>query len=104
MLVPAFRPAAAVAAAAGSPAPLRLPAVQDSVRQGLPHAVEGVRDGVHVADLVPVIGRDRDLPYAEPLLHEFDDDLGVEVPVVRQPPERELLQCADGIGPIAAVE
>src|SRR3954453_4218353 len=104
MLVPAFRPAEAVAAAAaGSPAPLRLPAVEDGVRQSFPHTVEGVRDAVHVADLVPVVRRDRDLLDAESLADELDDDLRVEVPVVRQPPERELLQGADGVGPVAAV-
>src|SRR4051812_1193397 len=105
MLVPAFRgPGAGAVAVAGPSAALRLPAVEDGVREGFPHAMEGVRDAVHVADLVAVVRRDRDLFDAESLLDEFDDDLRIEVPVVRQPPERELLQGAHRIRTVSAVE
>ena len=54
--------------------------------------IPGVLQAVHAADLVPVVGGDRQLLQPEPGEEELDDDLGVEVEVVRVQRERDLAQ------------
>ncbi len=52
--------------------------------------VLGVLHAVDVADLVAVVGGDRDLRDPEPCLVQLDDDLGVEVEAVDVVVERQL--------------
>ena len=60
------------------------------VPQRRQHDVLRVLHAVHAADLVAVVGRDRQLDDALPGVQQLDDDLGVEVEVVRVEPERDL--------------
>jgi hypothetical protein len=51
--------------------------------EGRQSDVLGVPDAVDVADLVAVVGGDRHLDDPLPGVEQLDDDLGVEVEVVR---------------------
>ena len=65
--------------------------------------VPGVAETVHVADLVAVVGGDRDLDDALPGLEQLHDDLRVEVEVVVVAVEGEVPQGGDRVGPVARV-
>src|SRR6185312_16407725 len=69
------------------------------------HHVERISDAVDAADFVAVISRDRqltDLALREK--HELDDDLGVEMEVVRVPLEGNIAKRIDRIDAVAGVE
>ena len=59
---------------------------------------------VHVADFVAVKRRDRQFRDAQFPEHELDDDLGVEMEIVRVFLERNLRQRGGRIEPVAGVE
>ena len=59
---------------------------------------------VHVADLVAVVGRDRQFRDAQFLEHELHDDLRVEMEIVRVFLEGNLRQRLGRIKPVAGVE
>ena len=66
--------------------------------------VLGVPDAVDVADLVAVVRRDRHLDDPLPDVEQLDDDLGVEVEVVRVEREPDPPQRRHRVGAVAAVE
>ena len=59
---------------------------------------------VDVADLVAVVGRDRQLRDAEFFQDELDDDLGIEMKILRVPLERNLRQRAGRVEPVAGMK
>src|SRR6185312_1893079 len=63
-----------------------------------------VLHSIHVADLVAVIGRDRDLNDALTTIEELDDDLSVKIESVRVVHERKLREGRDVVCPVAAME
>ena len=67
-------------------------------------AVHRVGDPVHARDLVAVEGGDRNLHDRTPGRDELDQDLGVEVEVVRIELKRDRAECLDLVGAIAGVE
>jgi hypothetical protein len=75
----------------------------DPVTDDVARDVPGVLDPVDVADLVPVIGRDRDLD--DPLLRsdQAEDDLGVEVEAVAVGREVEVDESVRPVGTVAGV-
>jgi len=66
--------------------------------------VGGVGHALDVADLVPVVGGDRDLGDPHARVVQLDDDLGVEVEAVRVLLERDPLEGVHRVGPVAGVE
>jgi hypothetical protein len=73
----------------------------EAVAQDGPHDVAGVLHAVYVADLVPVVRRDRSLDDPKVRLVELHDDLGVEVEPVRIRLIRHGLERLDRVGAIA---
>ncbi len=66
--------------------------------------VRGVLHAVDVADLVAVVRRDRHLADPLPGVEELDDDLGVEVEVVRVQVERDRAERLRRVHAVAGVE
>src|SRR5207244_2599314 len=73
------------------------------LRDGLDH-VPAVLHSIHVTDLVAVIGRDGKLKDPLPGQNELDDDLGVEVEIVRVELERDPSQRIGRVDPVAGVK
>ena len=69
-----------------------------------PDDIRRVLEAVHVADLIAVIGRNRDLLDALSRRQQLDDDLGVEMEFAGVEGERNLLQRGDRVHAIAGVE
>ncbi len=69
-----------------------------------PDHVPGILEPVHVADLVAVISRNRHFLDPVALVMQLDDDLGVEVEIIRHPREIDLPQRVQIVGAIAAVK
>src|SRR5947209_1445457 len=63
-----------------------------------------VAHAIDVADLVPVVGWNRDLGNAEALMPQLDDYLGVEMKVVGEPLEIDPGERVESVRAIAAVE
>ena len=74
-----------------------------AIPQHLPRHVLGVLDAVHVADLVAVVRRDRNLLQPLPRLEQLQDDLRVEVEAVRVLVERDRAERVDAVGAVPAV-
>ena len=66
--------------------------------------MHGIGDAIHVADLIAIVRRDGDFGDAMAALEELDDDLCIEMPVGRELIERNVAQCANGIGAVAGME
>jgi len=93
-----------VLVARGGDAPRPEAGLLEPVPGHVHHHVAGVPQAVHVADLVAVVGGDRDLDDPLPGVVQLDDDLGVEVEVVGVAVERDGAQCGHAVGPVAGVE
>ena len=73
-----------------------------ALRSGFDH-IPGVAQPIDVADLVTVIGGDRDFDDPQLLQHQLDDDLCVEVKLVRVELERDLAERLHRVGAVAGV-
>ena len=94
----------AVAVLVGNPAGGAESELGRAVLHDVADHVPGVLHAVDVADLVAVVGGDRDLDDAPAGVDQLHDDLGVEVEVVGVLLERDRRQCGDGVRPVPGVE
>ena len=75
------------------------PAVQGKLERRH-HAVTCVLDAIHPANLVAIVGGDGHLHDSQAALPKLEDDLRVEVPVARQPIQRDRTERAQRIGAV----
>src|SRR6185369_13155327 len=65
---------------------------------------ERIGDSVHVTDLITIVSRNRPFANTQSRLMKLDQDVSIEVPLVRVLTKGNLLQCRTTIQPISRVE
>src|SRR5580692_6438680 len=65
------------------------------------HYIECVLHPVYVTDLIAIVGWDRKFPDRQACYHQLDDDLGVEMKILRIAVERNCRESLCRVNPIS---